>query len=94
MSIDDLTIREATDATSAMVAMMSSAISHTLEYVKDPDHDCNFTAEDLGVSEIPEFDDWDVQVILSFEESLMKQFKFLRSVLISQGYDISTEVST
>jgi hypothetical protein len=94
MSMEDLTIRQLGQASEAMMNMSSSAIEHTLEFINDPDHDCNYDVTDLDDVEVPEFDDWDVQVILSFEESLMSQFRFLRSVLISQGYDISEDVST
>jgi hypothetical protein len=94
MAMEDLTIKQVNEATSAMLAMTTVAIEHTLEYINEPDHKCEFTVDDLGDIDVPSFDDWDVQVTLAFEESMVSQLKFLRSVLISQGYDISTEVST
>jgi hypothetical protein len=94
MSMEDLTIKQVNDATSAMLAMSTTAIEHTLEHINEPDHDCDFNVEDLDDIDIPSFDDWDLQVMLSFEDSMVAQFKFLRSVLISQGYDISEEVTT
>jgi hypothetical protein len=89
---EDLTIRETTEAISLMMTMSQTAVGHTLEYVKEPDHSCESGIDFIEPDEIPELDDWDVQVVLAFEDAMVAQFKFLREIMREQGFTVAEEV--
>jgi len=90
---EDLTIRETREAMSLMMTMATTAVEHTLEYVKEPDHKCEPDTF-IDPEQIPELDDWDVTVILAYEEAMVMQFKFLRGMMRNQGYTVSKEMTT
>ena len=89
---EDLTIRETHEAVSLMMTMATTSIEHTLNFVKEPDPTCEDGMDFIEPDEIPELDDWDVQVILAYEDAMVAQFKFLRHMMRDQGFTVSKEV--
>ena len=97
MSIEDLTIKEMRDAVTVLMSIAESGVQHTLEYIKDAEHTCASATDmlhGLEAGTIPELDDWDVQVILGFEDAMLAQFRFLRQVMIEQGLTVAKEVGS
>ena len=91
--MEDLTIREMTNALGLAVPLAESIVKHTLVILGEPNHECE--NEDPDFNDLPDFDDDDLRAFLAFEQSAVEQFVFMRKAFIAAGYtELMDEVTS
>ena len=89
MSMEDLTLRQISEAMEMMLPLSESIIKHALIVLGDPDHECDQSGFDED--EVPDFNDADLKAYLAYEESTLEMIKFMRQEFIKVGYTELTE---
>lgn len=92
MSIEDLTIKQMTQAMELISNLIEIQMQHTMVIVGEPDHDCDLEDSiDEDFEHMPDFDDFDVRVFLSFEQSTLALCGMMRHGLRQQGFEELTK---
>ena len=94
MSVEDLTIKQLQQALELIHNMTEINMQHTMVIVGDPTHDCEMEDDvDDGFEDMPDFDAFDIQVFLAFEQSSLAMCKMLRNGLRQNGWtELTKEV--
>ena len=93
MSMEDLTLRQITEAMELIIPISESIVKHSLVILGDHNHSCEGEPSDDDFDDLPDFTDSDVKAFLAFEDSAIAMLGFMREALIAAGYtELTKEV--